>query len=91
MKLLQYDILYGDHEVYGGESPYQATQLEFGVTPIIQGTTVHNTDQVIVFGGPFNSWSKICVNGKAAENDKHSCHNRYYGIYIISFENIAED
>ncbi|MFR5733532.1 MAG: sulfatase-like hydrolase/transferase [Clostridium sp.] len=29
MKLLQYDILYGDHEVYGGESPYQATQLEF--------------------------------------------------------------
>lgn len=72
MKLLQYDILYGDHEVYGGESPYQATQLEFGVTPIIQGTTVHNTDQVIVFGGPFNSWSKICVNGKAADTQYYS-------------------
>ena len=72
MKLLQYDILYGDHEVYGGESPYQATQLEFGVTPIIQGTTVHNTDQVIVFGGPFNIWSKICVNGKAADTQYYS-------------------
>ena len=31
MKLLQYDILYGDHEVYGGESPYQATQLNLGL------------------------------------------------------------
>ena len=72
MKLLQYDILYGDHEVYGGESPYQATQLEFGVAPIIQGTTVHNTDQVIIFGGPFNSWSKICVNGKAADTQYYS-------------------
>ena len=72
MKILQYDILYGDHEVYGGESPYQATHLEFGVTPIIQGTTVHNTNQVIVFGGPFNSWSKICVDGKAVDTQYYS-------------------
>ena len=72
MKILQYDILYGDHEVYGGESPYKATHLEFGVTPIIQGTTVHNTNQVIVFGGPFNSWSKICVDGKAVDTQYYS-------------------
>ena len=72
MKILQYDILYGDHEVYGGASPYPATQLEFGVTPIIQGTTIHNTDQVIVFGGPFNSWSKICINGKAVDTPYYS-------------------
>lgn len=72
MQILQYDILYGDHEVYGGESPYQATKLEFGVTPVIQGTTVHNTDQVIIFGGPFNSWSKICVNGKAVDTQYYS-------------------
>ena len=72
MQILQYDILYGDHEVYGGESPYPATKLEFGVTPIIQRTTLHNTDQVIVFGGPFNSYSKICIDGKAVDTQYYS-------------------
>ena len=33
---------------------------------------MHNTDQVIVFGGPFNIWSKICVNGKAADTQYYS-------------------
>ena len=72
MQILQYDILYGNHEVYGGESPYPATKLEFGVTPIIQRTTLHNTDQVIVFGGPFNSYSKICIDGKAVDTQYYS-------------------
>ncbi len=72
MKILQYDILYGDHEVYEGRSPYRATHMEFGITPVIQGTTVHNTDQVIVFGGPFNSYSKICINGKALDTQYYS-------------------
>ncbi len=72
MKILQYDILYGDHEVYEGESPYQTTHMEFGVTPIIQSTTVHNLDQVTVFGGPFNSWSKICIDGKAVDTQYYT-------------------
>lgn len=65
MKILEYDILYGDREVYGGESPYQATKLEMGILPIIQRTTVHVDNQIIVFGENFNQYSRICVNGKA--------------------------
>lgn len=65
MKILEYDILYGDREVYGGESPYKATKMEMGIVPIIQRTTVHVDDQIIVFGENFNQYSKICVNGKA--------------------------
>lgn len=65
MKILEYDILYGDREVYGGESPYKATKMEMGITPIIQRTTVHVNGQIIVFGENFNQYSKICVNGKA--------------------------
>lgn len=65
MKILEYDILYGNREVYGGESPYEATKMEMGITPVIQRTTVHVGNQIIVFGENFNQYSKICVNGKA--------------------------
>lgn len=65
MEILEYDILYGDKEVYGGVSPYKATKMEMGIMPIIQRTTVHVGEQIIVFGENFNEYSKICVNGKA--------------------------
>lgn len=67
MQILEYDMLYGDQEVYGGTSPYKATKMEFGIEPIIQRTTIHNTDQIIVFGNNFNAYSKICVNGKPVD------------------------
>ena len=67
MKILEYDILYGEQEVYGGASPYRATRMSMGTEPIIQQTTTHKTDQIIVFGRNFNQYSKICVNGKPVD------------------------
>lgn len=67
MQVLEYDILYGDHEVYGGESPYQATKMEMGVQPIIQRVTTHENDRIDVYGENFNEYSVICVNDKAVE------------------------
>ena len=34
MQVLIYDMLYGDMEVYGGENPYQPTELVMGIRPI---------------------------------------------------------
>ena len=34
MKLLEYDILYGKHDIYEGNSPFQATNLHMGIDPI---------------------------------------------------------
>lgn len=67
MQLLEYDILYGDQEVYGGTSPYQTVKMEFGIDPIIQKSTYLGKHQVIVFGSGFNSYSKIFVNGKQVD------------------------
>ena len=67
MQVLEYDILYGDQEVYGGSSPYKATKMEFGIEPIIQRTTLHGGEQIVVYGENFNGYSKICVNGKPLE------------------------
>ena len=34
MKALEYDILYGNREIYGGETPYQTTDLKMGIDPV---------------------------------------------------------
>lgn len=67
MKLLEYDILYGKQQVYGGESPYQTVWMEMGTKPIIQRVTIHDGDKILVFGDHFNSYSCICVDGEPVE------------------------
>lgn len=67
MKLLEYDILYGEQQVYDGKSPYEATELKMGILPIIQKKTVRDREQIIVRGENFNEYSKICVDGKPVE------------------------
>ncbi|MGL5437366.1 MAG: LTA synthase family protein [Lachnospiraceae bacterium] len=97
MEILEYDILYGERTVYGGESPYQATRMEMGITPIIQRTTVHIGDQIIVFGENFNDYSQICVNGKAVDTPyKHERRLIATGITykdgeVITVEQIGKD
>lgn len=67
MKLLEYDILYGKQEVYGGDSPFEATKLEMGTIPILQKETSHQSGRIVVYGENFNSYSTICVDDKPLE------------------------
>lgn len=67
MKVLEYDILYGKQQVYGGESPYETVWMEMGTEPIIQRATIHDGDKILVFGDNFNSYSCICVDGEPLE------------------------
>ena len=34
LEALQYDMLYGEQYVYGGESPYEPTEMKMGTEPI---------------------------------------------------------
>ncbi len=67
MQVLEYHILYGDQEVYGGESPYEATELQMGIRPVIQGKTIRQKEKIVVWGQNFNEYSKICVNEKPVD------------------------
>ena len=67
MKALEYDILYGDREVYGGENPYQTTDLQMGINPITIDDIVYNDSNILVYGENFTPYSKICLDGKAVE------------------------
>lgn len=67
MQVLEYDILYGNQEVYGGESPYEATEMEMGTLPIVLRSVTCQGEKILVRGENFNEFSKICVDGKPVE------------------------
>jgi hypothetical protein len=67
MKTLEYDILYGGREVYGGENPYQSTNLKMGIDDIVIDHVVYNDSNVLVYGENFTPYSRICFEGKAVE------------------------
>lgn len=97
MEILEYDILYGDRTVYGGESPFRATRMEMGITPIIQRTTVCTDGQITVFGENFNDYSWICINGKAV-NTQYRREKRLIAVNVsyregdvITVEQIGKD
>lgn len=67
MKTLEYDILYGNHEVYGGENPYQTSDLKMGVDNITMDHVVYNDSNILVYGNNFTPYSKVCLDGKMTE------------------------
>lgn len=67
MQALEYDILYGTHEIYDGESPFKATNLQMGIDPVQIDKVVYHDSDILVYGDRFNAYSKICINGKPLE------------------------
>ncbi|MEG0565841.1 MAG: sulfatase-like hydrolase/transferase [Hungatella sp.] len=67
MKVLEYDMLYGDHEIYDGGSPYTATELTLGILPIEIDSVVYHDSNLLLFGENFNEYSKVYLDEKAVE------------------------
>lgn len=67
MKALEYDILYGNREIYGGETPYQTTDLKMGIDPVTIDQIVYNDSNILVYGNNFTVYSKICLDGKSVD------------------------
>lgn len=62
MELLQYDILYGEHYVYGGENPYPASELVMGTQEVVLDRIVELGDYYYIVGSNFTKWSKLYVD-----------------------------
>ena len=67
MKLLEYDILYGKHDIYEGNSPFQATNLHMGIDPIEVTKVVYEEPDLLIFGENFNEYSKVFLGDKQLE------------------------
>ena len=65
LKILEYDILYGNCDLYGGENPFQATNLIMGQNDITITSAYNYKDYVCVEGSNFNDYSVVYINDKA--------------------------
>ena len=72
LKLLQYDMLYGDLEVYEGVNPYQKTDLTMGIFPITIKLVKEEGDKIFIEGENFTEFSRVSVNGKYVETKYRS-------------------
>ena len=64
LKAIGYDILYGDYYLYGGENPFEPTDMKMGVKDIKIDEVVKIGDKYYIKGQNFTEYSKITLNGK---------------------------
>lgn len=63
MRMLQYDMLYGECYAYGGQKPFEKTDMQMGIDPITISAVRYEGDYVYVEGQNFTTASKIFING----------------------------
>lgn len=69
LRLLQYDLLYGDHYAYGGEDLYPASNITMGSLPITIDSAYQIDDKIRIYGDNFSKWSKVDVNGEKVDTE----------------------
>ena len=64
LRVLEYDILYGDKDVYGGELPYSQTNIQMGHKSITIKNVSNADNHFIVTGENFTEFSHVMVNNE---------------------------
>jgi phosphoglycerol transferase MdoB-like AlkP superfamily enzyme len=63
LQAMQYDILYGNHYVYDGDTPFKATKLELGVYPAVFSSIEQiSENSYYIYGENFTASSRLEVN-----------------------------
>jgi hypothetical protein len=65
LEALQYDMLYGDRYVYGGENPFEPTDMQMGIYPVTLDSMRKVGDETfILYGKNFTDHSVMEINGQ---------------------------
>lgn len=64
LKLLQYDMLYGQKFIYGESDPFEPTHLQMGINPIVVDEVVQIGHKYYLKGKNFTEFSKISLDGE---------------------------
>lgn len=62
LEMLEYDILYGAQEVYGGISPYQPTNMTMGSVPIVIEDADLRYGRLLITGKNFTEYSRVIID-----------------------------
>lgn len=71
LKLLQYDLLYGNNFAYGVKDPFEATDMRFGVKDIVIDSISMAGDKKNLYfvGDGFTQYTDVYVNDKVKNTD----------------------
>ncbi len=70
LTLLEYDLLYGDCEAYGGRNPYTVTNLQMGYKKItINMVGIADDENMKVSGSNYTACSKVTINGELYDTE----------------------
>ncbi len=64
LRMLQYDILYGERYTYEDGTKYQASDLVMGVNDVTIDKAYYFNGRLHIYGQEFSKWSKVFVNGE---------------------------
>jgi len=64
LKMLEYDLLYGDCDAYDGVNPFKPTILQMGTQKISVENAYNYKDYFCIEGSNFNDYSVVNINGK---------------------------
>ena len=64
LEILEYDMLYGELEVFQGEYPFEPTVLQLGIDDVIIESVELRYGRLLVRGDNFNEFSTIVVDGE---------------------------
>ncbi|PKM51778.1 MAG: arylsulfatase [Firmicutes bacterium HGW-Firmicutes-7] len=67
LEILQYDMLYGDKNVFKGENPYIEKTLQMGVFEIVITNVIEKGEVTFIEGENFTPWSVVYVDDKPTE------------------------
>ncbi len=63
LKLLEYDMLYGENYAYNGQKPYQPTKLLMGTKPIQLTDVTKNEEGYLLTGDNFTPYAHVLFDG----------------------------
>lgn len=69
MELLEYDMLYGEKDVFDGENPYELIDMKMGVSELVIKNVKRKEEHLFVIGKNFTPYTVISVNGKQYETE----------------------
>jgi phosphoglycerol transferase MdoB-like AlkP superfamily enzyme len=69
LKLLQYDMLYGNRYVYDKENPYTETDMVMGINETKITDVVDKEEGIYLFGENFTPWSVVYIDNKPCDTE----------------------
>lgn len=67
LEALEYDLLYGDFELFNGENPYEPTNIQMGSSPVQVTKWFEENGKLYIRGCNFTKFSTVYIDGDKAD------------------------